>query len=95
MKYVVKSKQELLEKFNQIVNDSTDDSVIEFMGDLSDTIDSNENENWKQKYNDLDVQWRKKYKERFMNKNDKDDFEEEDELERPKKYSFNDLFKGE
>lgn len=92
---MVKSKQELLEKFNQIVNDSTDDSVIEFMGDLSDTIDSNENENWKQKYNELDVQWRKKYKERFMNKNDKDDFEEEDEAERPKKYSFNDLFKEE
>lgn len=92
---MVKSKQELLEKFNQIVNDSTDDSVIEFMDDLSDTIDSNENENWKQKYNNLDEQWRKKYKERFMNKNDEDDFDEEDETDRPKKYSFNDLFKGE
>ena len=92
---MVKSKQELLEKFNQIVNDSTDDSVIEFMGDLSDTIDSNENENWKQKYNDLDEQWRKKYKERFMSKNDDDDIDEKDETDRPKKYSFNDLFKEE
>lgn len=92
---MIKSKQELLEKFNQIVNDSTDDSVIEFMGDLSDTIDNNENENWKQKYNDLDEQWRKKYKERFMSKNDKDDLDEEDETQRPKKYSFNDLFKEE
>ena len=92
---MIKSKEELLEKFNQIVNDSTDDSVIEFMGDLSDTIDSNENENWEQKYNDLDKQWRKKYKERFMSKNDKDDFDEEDETDRPKKYSFNDLFKEE
>lgn len=92
---MVKSKQELLEKFNQIVNDSTDDSVIEFMDDLSDTIDSNENENWKQKYNNLDEQWRKKYKERFMSKNDDDDIDDEDETDRPKKYSFNDLFKEE
>ena len=92
---MVKSKQELLEKFNQIVNDSTDDSVIEFMDDLSDTIDSNENENWKQKYNDLDEQWRKKYKERFMSKKDDDDIDDGDETDRPKKYSFNDLFKEE
>lgn len=92
---MVKSKQELLEKFNQIVNDSTDDSVIEFMDDLSDTIDSNENENWKQKYNNLDEQWRKKYKERFMSKNDDYDIDDEDETYRPKKYSFNDLFKEE
>ena len=92
---MVKSKEELLEKFNQIVNDSTDDSVIEFMDDLSDTIDSNENENWKQKYNNLDEQWRKKYKERFMSKNDDDDIDDEDETDRPKKYSFNDLFKEE
>lgn len=92
---MIKSKQELLEKFNQIVNDSTDDSVIEFMDDLSDTIDSNENENWKQKYNDLDEQWRKKYKERFMSKNDDDNIDDEDETDRPKKYSFNDLFKEE
>ena len=92
---MVKSKEELLEKFNQIVNDSTDDSVSEFMDDLSDTIDSNENENWKQKYNDLDEQWRKKYKERFMSKKDDDDIDDGDETDRPKKYSFNDLFKEE
>ena len=29
--------------------------------------DNNDNENWKQKYEELDATWRQKYRDRFMN----------------------------
>lgn len=90
------SKDELIEKVKKYVGDRTDDETIEILEDISDSIDSSDADEWKQKYEENDKMWRDKYISRFFEKN-------EDELEPPaeheeeeKEYnSFEDLFKKE
>lgn len=89
------SKDELIEKIKKYVGDRTDDETIEIIEDISDSIDSSDDE-WKQKYKENDKMWRDKYISRFLEK-------KEDELDTPtehdeeeKEYnSFEDLFEME
>lgn len=89
------SKRELIEKIKKYVGDRTDDETIEIIEDISDSIDSSDDE-WKQKYEENDKMWRDKYISRFLEK-------KEDELDTPtgheeeeKEYnSFEDLFEEE
>ena len=90
------SKDELIEKVKKYVGDRTDDETIEIIEDISDTINSSDADEWKQKYEENDKMWRDKYISRFLEK-------KEDELDTPteheeeeKEYnSFEDLFKEE
>ena len=67
------SKADLLKKFSEIVGDDNSDKVLDFMGDLSDTMDDYDTKtkgdgvDWKQKYEDNDKEWREKYRDRFFN----------------------------
>lgn len=100
----VKSKEDLLNGAKAIFGESETDEVLEFLGDISDTMDDysakvNDKEDWKSKYEDNDKMWRKKYKERFFSSNENepdnslDDIDEPDEPDSPK--NFSDLFKTE
>ena len=90
------SKDELIEKIKNYVGDRTDDETIEILEDISDSIDSPDADEWKQKYEENDKMWRDKYISRFLEK-------KEDELDTPteheeeeKEYnSFEDLFEEE
>ena len=90
------SKDELIEKVKKYVGDRTDDETIEIIEDISDSIDSSDADEWKQKYEENDKMWRDKYISRFLEK-------KEDELDTPteheeaeKEYnSFEDLFEEE
>ena len=90
------SKDELIEKVRKYVGDRTDDETIEIIEDISDSIDSSDADEWKQKYEENDKMWRDKYISRFLEK-------KEDELDTPteheeeeKEYnSFEDLFEEE
>ena len=90
------SKDELIEKVKKYVGDRMDDETIEIIEDISDSIDSSDADEWKQKYQENDKMWRDKYISRFLDK-------KEDELDTPteheeeeKEYnSFEDLFKEE
>lgn len=90
------SKDELIEKIKKYVGDRTDDETIEIIEDISDSIDSSDADEWKQKYEENDKMWRDKYISRFLEK-------KEDELDTPteheeeeKEYnSFEDLFEEE
>lgn len=90
------SKDELIEKVRKYVGDRTDDETIEIIEDISDSIDSSEADEWKQKYEENDKMWRDRYISRFVEK-------KEDELDTPtehdeeeKEYnSFEDLFEQE
>lgn len=90
------SKDELIEKVKKYVGDRTDDETIEIIEDISDSIDSSDADEWKQKYEDNDKMWRDKYISRFVEK-------KEDELDTPteheeeeKEYnSYADLFEEE
>lgn len=90
------SKDELIEKVRKYVGDRTDDETIEIIEDISDSIDSSDADEWKQKFEENDKMWRDKYISRFLEK-------KEDELDTPTEHeeeekvfiSFEDLFEEE
>ena len=90
------SKDELIAKVKKYVGDRTDDETIEIIEDISDSIDSSDADEWRQKFEENDKMWRDKYISRFLEK-------KEDELDTPteheeeeKEYnSFEDLFEEE
>lgn len=90
------TRDELIEKVRNYVGDRTDDETIEIIEDISDSIDSSDDDEWKQKFEENDKMWREKYISRFLDK-------KEDELDTPteheeeeKEYnSFEDLFEEE
>lgn len=90
------SKDELIEKVKKYVGDRTDDKTIEIIEDISDSIDSSDADEWKQKYEENDKMWRDKYISRFLEKKEDDiDTPTEHEEEEKEYNSFEDLFEEE
>lgn len=90
------SKDELIEKVRKYVGDRTDDETIEIIEDISDSIDSSDADEWKQKYEENDKMWRDKYISRFVEKKeDEPDTPTEHEEEEKEYNSFEDLFEQE
>lgn len=98
----VRTIDEILESVKTRVGDSTEDVDIEFIEDVSDTLNdlktkASGQEDWKAKYEENDKTWREKYKERFFSteENEKDELEDNKDIEmkdeKPK--TFADLFK--
>lgn len=79
----IKSIDEILNAVKERIGDDTSDSAISFVEDISDTLNSlSEQENWKQKYEQNDSEWRKKYRDRFLSgesPSDDDDSGDENE----------------
>lgn len=87
------SKDELIEKVKKYVGDRTDDETIEIIEDISDSIDSSDADEWKQKYEENDKMWRDKYISRFLEKKEDELDEPTEHEEEEKEYnSFEDLF---
>ena len=90
------SKDELIEKVKNYVGERTDDETIEIIEDISDSIDSSDDDEWKQKYEENDKMWRDKYISRFLEKKeDEPDTPTEHEEEEKEYNSFEDLFEEE
>lgn len=90
------SKDELIEKVRKYVGDRTDDETIEIIEDISDSIDSSDDDEWKQKYEENDKMWRERYISRFVDKKeDEPDNPTEHEEEEKEYNSFEDLFEEE
>lgn len=101
-----KTKEELIEEFKTIAGENvTSDESIAFLENLSDSMEVEEapadEVDWKEKYDELDMEWRKKYIERFSEgAEDTEDAEgaeeteetEETEEERAENISYDDLF---
>lgn len=95
------SKDELMNRLNTFLGEDTSDETLSFIEDVTDTIDDYESKtgtDWKQRYDDLDSEWRAKYRERFFRKvkeNDEviEDIVEDEEEKEPKTYD--DLFEKE
>lgn len=98
----IRTIDEILESVRTRVGDSTEDADIEFIEDVSDTLNdlsskASGQEDWKAKYEENDKTWREKYKERFFSsvENEKDELEDNKDIEmkddKPK--TFADLFK--
>lgn len=94
---MVKSKEDILSAIKEQFGEEPNDAVISILEDVSDTIDGvNKGEDWKEKYEENDRNWRKKYTERFVASpvNDTQQETEQSETEpdeEPK--TFEDLFK--
>lgn len=86
------SKDELIEKVKKYVGDRTDDETIEIIEDISDSIDSSDADEWRQKFEENDKMWRDKYISRFLEKEDEPDTPTEHEEEEKVYISFDDLF---
>lgn len=90
------SKDELIEKVKKYVGDRKDDETIAIIEDISDSIDSSDADDWKQKYEENDKMWRDKYISRFVEKKeDEPDTPTEHDEEEKEYNSFEDLFEEE
>lgn len=94
----VRSREEILEKFNTLVGEDSSDETISLLEDITDTLTDyetriNENGNWKEKYEENDKEWRNKYKERFFS-SDPEERTSAEEVETGEKemLHFEDLF---
>jgi hypothetical protein len=88
----VKTIDEIMTKVREIIGEDDSDGAIEFVEDISDTLESFSNvEDWKTKYEENDKKWREKYRDRFFTSKEveEDDIEEPEEKEKKK---FEDLF---
>lgn len=91
------SKDELLEKVRTYVGDRTDDETLAIIEDISDSFDSSDVDEWRQKFEENDKMWRDKYISRFFEKNEdgiEDPTDEKDDEEKEYK-TFEDLFEEE
>ena len=107
------SAKDFMEKAKNIIGDRTDDDALAFLEDCKDTI-TEEKDDWKEKYEtvvkekeELDKQWRTKYRDRFYSSDtnldenkdkDKDTkhdpFDNRSDAEKQaEQISINDLFK--
>lgn len=80
---------ELQEQINAIVGDRQDDDALHLLENAADTL--NMGEDWRTRYEALDADWRKKYRERFNGGGEEQEPPNEQE-ESPKKITFDDLF---
>lgn len=84
---MVRSKDEIMEAIKTFIGDSTEESHLALIADVSDTMDEAEKRassgDWEKKYNDLAAE----YKARFFSP-----VEQTEENDQEKPMSFEDLF---
>lgn len=97
---MVLTREDLIGRIRERIGEGIEDADISLLEDIADTYDdlkdrAGDNENWREKYDELDRTWRQKYIDRFNGKVESDtDFVEapEDayetvlEYEAPKTY---------
>ena len=94
----VKTKEEILERIRGRFGDEPSDDDIAMLEDITDTFTDFEEKtsdatNWKNKYEENDKAWKKKYSDRFFSKDDgKDDPGEPEGPDDKAMKTFDDLF---
>lgn len=97
LKMSVKTREELLNFYRDNIANSDSDNSVTFLEDLSDTLGdletkSNTAEEWKNKYDENDKNWRKRYTDRFYSKDTEENEENEEQTDEKQKLHFEDLF---
>lgn len=65
---MVRSREELMSAIKARIGDDTSDEALALIEDMTDTLTDYEGrigEDWKTKYEQLDADWRKRYRDRF------------------------------
>ena len=97
---MIKTKDEILNAIKERFGEDTSDETLSLIEDVSDTLDdyetrTNDNTDWKTKYEENDKTWRERYRDRFFSgETDDNDIEEPDDIDddTPDKRTFEDLF---
>lgn len=100
----VLNREEFMSRLQERIGEDTSDEAMEFIEDMTDTFNDmetrssgNNDGQWKQKYDELDKSWRKKYKDRFFSSettpDDTKDEQEDDVKGDAKEKTYEDLFK--
>ena len=68
---MVKTSVEMMETLRKFLGEDTSDEAIGFIEDMNDTLAEYERQiaditDWESKYNELDAEWRKRYRDRFF-----------------------------
>lgn len=94
----IKTKDEILSSIREKFSEDTSDETLSFLEDVSDTLADFESRakgdgiDWKAKAQEIDNNWRQKYRDRFFsNVEEPDDIEPE--FSEQKNMRFEDLFK--
>ena len=71
----IRTREELLTQIRGMIGDSTEDSAIEILEDVTDTFADLETRaadqtDWQARYNQLDQEWRQRYRDRFTSGSD-------------------------
>ena len=74
------TRDEAITRLTAYIGDRNDDDSIALLEDISDSL-TEDSEDWKAKYEELDASWRKRYIERFSNLAPEDDLSEVIETE--------------
>lgn len=80
----VRTREEILEAIRSRIGEDTSDESISLLEDITDTMEDYETRvadktDWKNKYDELDATWRRKYIERFSGKTGEDIKNEQEE----------------
>lgn len=90
----IRTRDELITAVNAIIGETPNDEGLSLLEDISDTFaTTDDNEDWKAKYEENDAEWRRRYKERFEGTPVLENKQEEIETNEP--LHFEDLFKKE
>lgn len=77
----VRTRDEILAAIRSRLGDDTSDDALTIIEDIDDTFKDYETRaggDWKSKYDELDTQWRKRYRDRFFQKADNEETTPED-----------------
>lgn len=93
-------REEFFNRIKERIGDDTSDETLKFMEDITDTYNelegraTGDGEDWKSKYDSLDAEWRKRYRDRFFNTGEgaKDDQEEDVKRNGEKTHTYEELF---
>lgn len=72
---MIRTREELLTQIRDMIGDSTDDNALSILEDVTDTYADLEtraadNTDWQARYNQLDQEWRQRYRDRFTSGSD-------------------------
>lgn len=97
----IKSKDEILTAVRDFIGENTDDTTLAMLEDIDDTFNDfdtrlNDNTDYKQKYEENDAEWRKRYHDRFFdggtNEDEEDFLKQKTTQQGETKLHFEDLF---
>ena len=97
----VRTREEILSQIKSKFADDTSDDVIALMEDVTDTLTELETKaggdgkDWKAEAERIDKEWREKYISRFSGGSSNEDDVNEPNDDKPKSYSFDQLFEEE